>query len=517
MATIKPTSKKAGSSDIKAKKTVSPATQKAKEEIARFNESWATLVGKQHDELDFLIGAENSLQQLQFLYGALKYIPDPDTVISKGGVQAYLEMLRDPTVRGALQLRIKAISSKQWVFRPNPHIDKADEEQHSNELRLLTKILSNVDGFTQDIEYLSKDCLFGITFLEPVWDKMGDMNVPVRFEPIDKQRIIFDNNGVMKLKTLMNPVWGTFFPQEGVMPKDGEEVQVPVPVGKLIYSRYDQMDSYNFTGSEFGRRMFGFGCGESIYRYWYIKFYALGLAAQIGERWANPIIDVKMPKGDKKTTDAYVSDMLTRIRYMKNSGVLFHTVDLSAPELYEVDFKELPVAAPLQHLIEMARMCDSQIRELLLGSNLTGSEGGSYAGQTVLNDLRVDILLSDINRIQDVINGQLIPYIRQFNPSYFDLSIPAPIFNFEYEKQKDNNFTLAKYRVLAENNLDVFSSEMYADFGVIKPDSVPDIITLVANGGGQNIENIDNELKKTVGDLETDEMKGQSVVNKSGS
>jgi len=108
--------------------------------------------------------------------------------------------------------------------------------------------------------------------------------------------------------------------------------------------------------------------------------------------------------------------------------------DLMADELYAmlggdaavIDMEDEVEIHQIQHsgdFDKITEYCDNQIRQVILGGNLTSEvKGGSRAAASVHNDIREDIAMSDENLTLDLIE-QVAQYIKELNHISDDVTI----------------------------------------------------------------------------------------------
>lgn len=105
--------------------------------------------------------------------------------------------------------------------------------------------------------------------------------------------------------------------------------------------------------------------------------------------------------------------------------------------LDEDDELEIKTADKVGNFKEIIEYLDNQIREIILGGNLTGQvQSGSHAAATVHNNIREDLAQADENILNKIIK-QTVEYFKKANPS-FRLELKA-----ELKDKDDPNKELA--------------------------------------------------------------------------
>jgi len=169
-----------------------------------------------------------------------------------------------------------------------------------------------------------------------------------------------------------------------------------IPEHKVIYSTYEE--KYN--------RPMGTPLAEALF--WPVKFKNASLEFWIKflEKYGSPWA-IGKTEGDKDVMADELYAMLGG-----DSAVIDMEDDV---ELHQVDNNG--------DFDKISQYCDNQIRQVILGGNLTSEvKGGSYAATSVHNDIREDIAMSDENLTLDLIM-QVTTYIKEINHISDEVSI----------------------------------------------------------------------------------------------
>jgi len=169
-----------------------------------------------------------------------------------------------------------------------------------------------------------------------------------------------------------------------------------IPEHKVIYSTYEE--KYN--------RPMGTPLAEALF--WPVKFKNASLEFWIKflEKYGSPWA-IGKTEGDKDVMADELYAMLGG-----DSAVIDMEDDV---ELHQVDNNG--------DFDKISEYCDNQIRQVILGGNLTSEvKGGSYAATSVHNDIREDIAMSDENLTLDLIM-QVTTYIKEINHISDEVSI----------------------------------------------------------------------------------------------
>lgn len=418
--------------------------------------------------IEWGLGDDIGLQVLQpFLRAG--FISDPDFALGKGGVDIYDDMLRDPIIRSTLGTRKRAVSSIDNKISPSTE-EGADNDIQQREATILTKIFSKIKYKTKLDDNILDDILRGSSYNEIIWKASDNIvegkivNSPEKTFPLNKQRMVWSPQGELRMLSLDSLVFGS-----RVKPK-----HKAVKAGKILVSHFDIDDTTSLSSDKAGYRFYGRGLGDSLWRSWYIKHHALMQSAIYGERYAKPMIIVRVPTGGDSTDSD--NAILTRIQELRKQGVFILQVDPSNSDVYGIEYLE-PNGTGAEYLLKLVTMMDDYIRMLILHQNLTSPSGGGTQGKNVvLNDVRLDIKENDIQRLEEVYNEQLIPWIRIFNPHIFDLSQPAPVFSKVYRKTRDEQLTLQHTQMMVGHT--VRAVEFYDNMNYEMPPDTPEWITL---------------------------------------
>jgi len=159
--------------------------------------------------------------------------------------------------------------------------------------------------------------------------------------------------------------------------------------------------------SEYGNK-YGQAVYQKIYWYWYFKKHSTKFWAIFTERFASPVVKVKMPKNAKAEDVAAIDAFMANIK--SATGV-------KVPEEFVVDLLEATRTGSVDSYEKFMEFLNRGMSIAMLGQTLTSSaeQSGSLAMAKVHNLVRTDILKSDITFIEAVINDYLIPWLVDYN------------------------------------------------------------------------------------------------------
>lgn len=310
-----------------------------------------------------------------FWISMLHILPDPDKILNKSGnsVDTYNQMEYDAHIYAEIQKR-KALttslnlninrgaSSEKYCKLLSDFINSKDHELFSVE-----KKSSSMDDDASDINdfvEVGLDCLFhGYQPIEIIWDKIGNIFLPVKL--IDKPRewFHFDDNNFLRFKSKASPYHGELLPDK-----------------KFIVFR--NKPRYN---NPYGTRIL-----SRCFWPWTFKHSSEKWKIQFLEKFATVWAIGKLPRG--KENPEYVA-LLDSLDEMINSGVAVIPDDGSV-ELKEPAGKGSTADMFSNNVKEYNAEISKAIMTVTLLTEV-GSSGGNRALGTVMERVAGKVASSD--------------------------------------------------------------------------------------------------------------------------
>ena len=197
----------------------------------------------------------------------------------------------------------------------------------------------------------------------------------------------YGDTNILKAK-LIERDYRSFTMNNGVLQFKPNGIALEIPQYKVIYSTYEE--KYN--------RPMGTPLAEALF--WPVKFKNASLEFWVKflEKYGSPWA-IGKTEGDK---DVMADELYAML------GGDSAVIDMED----EVEIHQIQRSGDFDKITEY---CDNQIRQVILGGNLTSEvKGGSRAAASVHNDIREDIAMSDENLTIDLIK-QVAQYIKELN------------------------------------------------------------------------------------------------------
>jgi len=323
------------------------------------------------------------------------------------GIELYLDLLTDNQVFAAFDKQLSEICSKDWYFEPggeDEHSKKAMEfveevfknlcyfDISGNETNL--EVISGSVGLDGLFKHLGIAMLTGISYAEVIWGRTTSGKIiPTSIKPRDPKRFILeskDSKVYLKLLTRNNPFDGIY-----------------VPSNKFIVHRFFAVG---------GDDPYGMGMGRFLYYPVQWKKQLLTLWLTIIDRHADPTAIGTFPRDAEPDEVAAFDDAITNIA---------REMSISMKEGYKMEF----ISSGLQNaeaLSNLLAWCDTAISKVILGESSTSEPGGgSYARESITNDIRKMKAKALSDSICETLNQTLINWIVKYN---YPLAKPPKIW-----------------------------------------------------------------------------------------
>jgi len=129
--------------------------------------------------------------------------------------------------------------------------------------------------------------------------------------------------------------------------------------------------------------------------------------------------------------------------------------------------------------------CNREIAKAILGQSVLTDSGqpGTQVSPKISNEIRRDLLLMDAATLQDVIEGQLVRWIVDFN---FGLAVDAPHFVFETEPEEDLTEAASRDEKLVRMGLPVSKQYFYDRYKIPAPSDGDELVEVPSTFGLMN-------------------------------
>lgn len=307
----------------------------------------------------------------------LQLAPVDDTVLLErggGDYRTYDEVIRDDTVRAAVNQRVHGVIARPWVVRPGGKraIDKAAADFLQGELDAL-----QWDNVTAQ---MLSGVFYGFSVAEVIWradgGKVGIADIRVR----NRRRFGFDGESRLRLKTLENPWPGELLPER------------------------------KFWVARFGADHFDapYGLGLAHYLYWpvWMKRNALRFWAVYLEKFGTPTVLGRYPGG---TSEEEQNKLLAALQaVVRDSTVIL-------PEGMAAELLEATRAGTADHAGFITAM-DKAILKVTLGQTATvEGTAGKLGNDSERRDVKDAILKADADMLSASFCDSVAAWLTEWN------------------------------------------------------------------------------------------------------
>jgi phage gp29-like protein len=275
----------------------------------------------------------------------------------------------DPLLTGFIDTRINAILS-----------NKREIIGEGEPAKFVRENFSKIRRFDNKLRQLLKCISVGYSVPELIWS-VENNKWWVTFEPRHQGKFWFNDFGETFLVSDKNP--------QG---KKVTDIKFPV----LTFNE------------EYGNK-YGKGLYQNIYWYWFIKKNAATFWAVFTERFASPLVVAKKDGEIKKEVQDKIDGFIADIR---------NATSISIPESIAIEFLELKEARSTENFVAFMDFLNKSIAIAILGQVDTSGvaqSSASYARAIIQNQVRQDIMLSDIIMLENFINDMIIRPLVDFN------------------------------------------------------------------------------------------------------
>lgn len=311
-------------------------------------------------------------QPFNYHFNNLLTSEDQVMMQSNKNYKSYDKLELDSTVKIALNKRKMALSSREW------QVESASDDTKDQQIgEFVYNVLKEIDLNSKVVKFADA-ILKGFVPAEILWQSSENGITIDDIKVRHQDRFLFDTDGNLKLKTKQNFL-------------NGEEV----PGNKFIVHSYG--DKYD--------NPYGVGLGQNLYWLVYFKNQDLQFWLKFLEKFGNP---TAIGEYENETSKTALEEAVRGVQ--NDTGVVIPKG--SVLRLLDNDAKNSTDSYKV--LIDYF---DKQILQLILGETLTTDVGdsGSYAAGSVHNDVRIELVKSDLKQIAATLNNTVVKWLVDYN------------------------------------------------------------------------------------------------------
>ncbi|MDG4811669.1 DUF935 domain-containing protein [Hydrogenovibrio sp. 3SP14C1] len=175
----------------------------------------------------------------------------------------------------------------------------------------------------------------------------------------------------------------------------------------------------------------------------------------------------------KHGANATESDIATLINAVANIGT-----DAAAviPDSMKIEFEDGRKSGSNDTFERLAKYLDKQISKAVIGQTMTTDDGSSQAQANVHNDVRLDILESDLKQLGSTVNRDVIKPFIDLN---FGVQEFYPIVKFELPEAEDRDTLIKALEVLLPHGFRVGQSAVRTKLGIPEPKEGEDLFVAI--------------------------------------
>jgi phage gp29-like protein len=348
---------------------------------------------------------------LRYLYGG-RVLTEDAILRTRGagkGLGLYDELLRDPQVATVMGKRIDALIGREWVVQSG-----AEGDARADDAAELVRGAVNGLAFSRAVGKFSQALLKGVAVIEVMWTARDAALVPALLQGRDPRRFAF------RAVAGGSPVDGTAV-ELRLLTRDQAVDGIAVPARKFIVHRF---------GEQY-ENPWGLGLGHRLFWPVYFKRQGISFWMQGLDKFSQPTAVGKYPNGAGQPEKDTLLAALAAVS--REAGVII-------PEGMAVELLEAKRSGTFDAYESLARYMDEDIAKAVLGETLSTQVGnsGSRALGEVHNEVRLEIVKADADRLAETINSTLVRWIVDLNlPDYAATGLPYPALWWDVSEPED--------------------------------------------------------------------------------
>jgi phage gp29-like protein len=307
-------------------------------------------------------------------------LPNPDKLLATKGnnrYDIYRKLKNDPHIWSCIQSRKSGVVAHK--------IEIVQDEVDADVYELVRYIFSQID-LNKLVRQMLEAVLFGFQTFDIVWERNNFKHRQVytikRIDPIPQECFVYDLNGDLLFKQSTT---------------DGGKA---LPEYKLLNIQHEA-DTLN-----------PYGQGLLSKCYWSCTFKnaALRFWVNFVEKFGIPMLIASVaPQITDTATNETVDQILSQLKRMQDDNIIVTSDNIS------VQVHDNNKLGSVDLYRELIALCNFEISKTLLSQTLTTEiTNGSYAAAKTHNDIREDVVRSDMDLVERGLND-LIRYICRLN------------------------------------------------------------------------------------------------------
>ena len=254
----------------------------------------------------------------------------------------------------------------------------------------------------------------GFSIAEVMWRLDPDGKVRIaRILSRPQSRFLFDTGGALRLLDPLSPL-----SRSSARAARGDMWGSRMPERKFLVFSFNALN-----GNSYGKPL----CAKAYWYYWFkknnLKFWVI-----FNEKFGSPTVVGKYRPGTSKEERDTLLDVIES--FQNDTGV-------TIPENMTIELLEAKRSGTINTYRDLADWCNDEISKIVLGETLTANEGrrsGSYALGKIHENVRNEYIESDAKALMNVINGQLVKWLVEFN---FVDNVVSPRFEIDTSKDEE--------------------------------------------------------------------------------
>ena len=393
------------------------------------------------DQLVEVAGIANDAFARSLGYYSADIVLNPDPVLRSQaagkGIDLFEEVEeKDPNVFSDLQTRKLGVIGLDWEI-----VAASQDTGDVAAAAFAAEVLKGVPGFSEDLYQLLDAVGKGFAVNEILWSARPDGRIGIaEIKSRHQRRFTFDVDNNLRLLSDANTIEGT-----------------QVPPRKFLVHTFQSAHE-----NPYGR-----GILSRVYWYYWFKKNALKFWALFAEKFGSPTAIGKHPPG---TDDGQKRALLSALEAIQQETAI------TIPDNMTAEFLEAQRTGTIETYSRFLEYLDRQCTKAILGQTLTSSEGarsGSLALGWVHQGVRQDILEADVASLAGVLNGQLIPWLTDWN--FLVTAFPKLVFKLSPPADLDTRAT--RDQALQKMGTPIPKSYVQRTYGIPAPDGPEDVLT----------------------------------------
>lgn len=300
---------------------------------------------------------------------------------------------------------------KNGVLARERHLHPASEGESDRAVAdYVGEILDGIPNFSRTLQNILDALGKGFSVQEILWQIREDGRIGIaEIKSRYPGRFLFDEQGRLCLSTLPGNIRAMQF--------SGHSPQ-PLPERKFLVCTF---------GGQYSN-IYGKGLLARAFWYYWFKKNNIRFWMYYNDRYGSPTAVAHCSAGVPEDERTRLLEVLESLQ--SDTGIVL-------PENVTLEFIESRNGAAAATYRDFADWCNDEVSKIVLGQTLTTTEGrrsGSLALGRIHDQVRSEYVESDAHDLMEVINGQLIPWIVQYN---FPPGTPCPRWIIDTSADED--------------------------------------------------------------------------------